>query len=53
MIGSDMRQDTMFGKDVDHKQFSQVIQSDGVYCWNKYGLFGELLNDNQNCVEVG
>ena len=48
-----MRQDIMFGEDVDHKQFSQVIQSNSVYCWNKYGLFGELLNNNKNCVEVG
>jgi len=36
----------MFGEDVDNEQLNLVIQSDGIYHRNEYGLFRESINNN-------
>ena len=43
VIESNIRQNIMFG---DNEQLNLVIQSDGIYHRNKYGLFRESINNN-------
>jgi len=40
------------GKFQELEKLSQVMKSDGIYCWNKYSLFRELINDNQNHIKA-
>jgi len=51
VIKSNVGLNTIFGEDMDYKQSAQVIQSNSVYYWNKYSLFGELVDNNQDCIE--
>ena len=46
VIESNIRQNIMFGEDVDNEQLNLVIQSDGIYHRNEYGLFRESINNN-------
>ena len=47
-IRSDMRWNTMFGKYVDNKEFSQLSRSDGVVCRNEDALLGEMIYHYQD-----
>ena len=42
----------MFREDMNYKQFCQLMQGNDIYCWNKYSLLGQLINDDQDCVTV-
>jgi len=51
VIKSNVVLNTIFEEDMDYKQFAQIMQSNSVYYWNKYSLFGELVDNNQDCIE--
>jgi len=51
MIRCNVGQDSMFGKDMEYEQLCELRGSDGIVCWNEYGLLCKLVYNNENgCV---
>ena len=42
----------MLGEDVDKEVMRELFCCAGGDCWNEYGLFGKMVNDYQDGVEV-
>ena len=46
-----MGRDSVLGKDMEYEQLCKLRGSDGMVCWNEYGLLCKLVYNNENgCV---
>ncbi|EJF57825.1 hypothetical protein DICSQDRAFT_68403 [Dichomitus squalens LYAD-421 SS1] len=51
-VGGDVRRNSVLGDDVLEEQFCELWGVERIVCQNEDGLFGELVDDNQNVCET-
>jgi hypothetical protein len=51
-VGGDVRENTVFGKDMHDEEFGKSRRVNGIVSWDEYTLLAESVHNNEDCDEA-